>query len=84
MSDGPGRKPQVSDEEILAVFQKANDPVLMAQEVAEELPIGRRAVYDRLRKLESEGTIKSKKTGARSSVWWYPGYTDTSEYALRK
>lgn len=76
-NDGPGRRPRVSDEEILAVFEHADDPVLLASEVAEELSIGRRAVYDRLRKLESEGTLKSKKTGARSSVWWYPGYTDT-------
>ncbi|EMA66346.1 hypothetical protein C461_11949 [Halorubrum aidingense JCM 13560] len=76
-SDGPGRKPTVSDEEILAVFVNADDPVLMADEVAESLPIGRRAVYNRLRSLEEQGTLKSKKTGARSTVWWYPGYTGT-------
>jgi len=76
-SDGPGRKPTVSDEEILAVFVNAEDPVLMADEIAESLPIGRRAVYNRLRSLEEEGVLNSKKTGARSTVWWYPGYTDT-------
>ncbi|OYR56477.1 HTH domain-containing protein [Halorubrum halodurans] len=76
-SDGPGRKPTVSDEEILTVFVNAEDPVLMADEIAESLPIGRRAVYNRLRSLEEEGVLKSKKTGARSTVWWYPGYTDT-------
>ena len=78
-SDGPGRKPTVSDEEILAVFEKADDPVLMADEVAESLPIGRRAVYNRLRSLEEQGVIQSKKTGARSTVWWYPGYTVTEQ-----
>ena len=76
-SDGPGRKPTVSDEEILAVFVNADDPVLMADEVAESLAIGRRAVYNRLRSLEEQGTLKSKKTGARSTVWWYPGETST-------
>ena len=76
--DGPGRKPTVSDEEILVVFVNAEDPVLMANEVAKSLPIGRRAVYNRLRELEKEGKLKSKKTGARSTVWWFPGYTDTS------
>ena len=76
-SDGPGRKPMVSDEEILAVFVNAEDPVLMADEVAESLPIGRRAVYNRLRSLEDQGVLQSKKTGARSTVWWYPGYTCT-------
>ena len=76
-SDGPGRKPTVSDEEILAVFVNADDPVLMADEVAESLPIGRRAVYNRLRSLEDQGVLESKKTGARSTVWWYPGETST-------
>lgn len=59
------------------MFEHAIDPVLKAGEVAEQLPIGRRAVYDRLRALEEEGVLKSKKTGARSTVWWYPGHTDT-------
>jgi len=76
-SDGPGRKPTVSDEEILAVFVNAEDPVLMADEVSESLSIGRRAVYNRLRSLEDQGVLQSKKTGARSTVWWYPGYTAT-------
>jgi len=79
-SDGPGRKPTVSDEEILAVFENADDPVLMATEVAEPLPIGRRAVYNRLQSLEEDGILKSKKTGARSTIWWYPGYTSTEEF----
>jgi len=78
-SDGPGRKPTVSDEEILAVFEKSDDPVLMATEVAEPLPIGRRAVYNRLQSLEEGGVLKSKKTGARSTIWWYPGYTMTEK-----
>jgi len=78
-SDGPGRKPTVSDEEILAVFKDSNDPVLMATEVAEPLPIGRRAVYNRLQSLEEDGILKSKKTGARSTIWWYPGYTTTKQ-----
>ncbi|TKX83111.1 hypothetical protein EXE43_25945 [Halorubrum sp. SS5] len=78
-SDSPGRKPTVSDEEILAVFEKAEDPVLMSDEVAESLPIGHRAVYNRLRSLEEQGFLQSKKTGARSTVWWYPGYTVTDK-----
>lgn len=76
-SDSPGRKPTVSDKEILAVFVNAEDPVLMADEVAESLPIGRRAVYNRLCSLEDQGILRSKKTGARSIVWWYPGETNT-------
>lgn len=75
---GPGRKPRVSDEEILAVFREAEDPVLIASEVAEHLPIGRRGVYDRLEKLEDRGAVTSKKVGGRATVWWSPGDTLTS------
>jgi GTP-sensing pleiotropic transcriptional regulator CodY len=78
-SDGPGRKPTVSDEEILAGFENAEDPVLIADEVAESLLIGRRAVYNRLRSLEEQGNLKSKKTGVRSTVWWYSGHTTTDK-----
>lgn len=76
-NQGPGRKPQVSNEEILQVFRDAKDPVLIASEVSEQLPIGRRGVYERLKKLEEEGMLRSKKVGGRSTVWWYPGHTDT-------
>lgn len=75
--EGPGRKPQVSDQEILQVFQDADDPVLIASEVAEHLPIGRRGVYNRLKSLEEEDLLRSKKVGGRSTVWWYPGHTET-------
>mgnify|MGYP002763197637 CR=1 FL=1 len=78
-SDGPGRKPTVTDEEILTVFIESKDPVLMADEVAESLPIGRRAVYNRLKSLDKKGVLKSKKAGARSTVWWYPGHTATQD-----
>jgi predicted ArsR family transcriptional regulator len=76
--EGPGRKPRVLDEEILAVFREAEDPVLIASEVAEHLPIGRRGVYDRLEKLEERGAVTSKKVGGRATVWWSPGDTMTS------
>ncbi|WP_135851107.1 winged helix-turn-helix domain-containing protein [Halorussus salinus] len=75
--DKPGRKPQVSDDEILTIFQESEDPVLVASEVADQLPISRRGVYKRLKKLRDQGQIKSKKAGGRSMVWWYPGHTST-------
>lgn len=65
-----GRPPTVSDEEILDVFRGANDPVLIASEVAEELPIGRRGVYKRLESLAENGELGKKKIGGRGTVWW--------------
>lgn len=75
--DGRGPKPQVSDDEILQIFKDVEDPFLTASEVADELPIGRRGVYDRLKGLEETGMLKSKKVGGRTTGWWYPGYTST-------
>lgn len=72
-----GPKPQVSDDELLAVFVQSSDPVLTSTEVAEHVSIERRSVYDRLLKLEQSGRLQSKKVGGRTTVWWYPGHTDT-------
>lgn len=77
MENGPGRPPEVSDKEILQVFKQSDDPVLTASEIAGELDIGRRGLLSRLEKLETDGFLKSKKVGGRSTVWWYPGNTAT-------
>ncbi|WP_340099404.1 hypothetical protein [Salinibaculum salinum] len=37
-----------------------------------------RGIRDRLEKLEKEGTLESKKVGARAIVWWDPEHTTTS------
>jgi len=75
--NGPGRPPEVTDDEILTVFDTAATPVLTAPEVAEQLPIERRGLLARLDDLEERGFLRSKKTGGRSTVWWYPGHTAT-------
>jgi len=65
-----GRPPEVTDDEILDVFEEATEPVLIASEVAESLPIGRRGVYKRLEQLEDDGKLGRKKIGGRGTVWW--------------
>jgi len=70
----PGRKPRVSDEEILEVFQVVEEPVLTVGEIAGRLPIGRRGLHDRLKKLEEDGMLSSKLAG-QTMVWWSPEYT---------
>lgn len=77
MSDGPGREPMITDDEILEVFKSNPDPALTTSELAEVLPIGRRGILDRLKELEEQGVLKSKKVGGRSKIWWYPGHTAT-------
>lgn len=69
-SAGPGRKPRVSDDDLLAVFTNADDPVLTATEIAEKVPIGKRAVLKRLAILDEQDAVESKHVGARARVWW--------------
>jgi predicted ArsR family transcriptional regulator len=77
MSDGPGRTPDISDEEILDVFRSSSEPVLSTSEVAANFEITHRGVRDRLEKLEEKGVLESKKVGARAIVWWDPEHTST-------
>ena len=79
MSDGPGRKPEITDDEILNVFRSSSDPVLTTKEVASEFDITHRGVRDRLEKLEEEGKVGSKKVGARAKVWWDPEHVSVSD-----
>lgn len=69
---GPGRKPTVSDDEILQVFRNADDPVLTTIEVANGVDLGRRGTFDRLEQLADEGPLVMKKVGEKGAVWWYP------------
>ncbi|KZX48375.1 hypothetical protein [Haloarcula sp. K1] len=64
-----GRKPDVTDEEIIAVLAQATDPVLSTNEVAEQIPIKSNATQIRLKELRSEDRINGKQAG-RSWVWW--------------
>lgn len=72
MSDGskPGRKPRVTDEEILQLFRDTDDPVLSTGEIAAELPIERSGTYKRLSKLRDQGKLRGKKIGGRNTVYW--------------
>ena len=69
-NDSPGRKPRVTDSDILDVFQNTPDPVLSTAEVANALPIKRRGTLNRLRSLEEAGGLESKEIGGRNTVWW--------------
>ncbi|SDF05363.1 hypothetical protein [Halorientalis regularis] len=57
------------DENILGVFEGTDDPVLTTSEVAEELPIGKRATLNRLEDLVDRDELDSKDVGV-GRVWW--------------
>lgn len=79
MTDRPGPDPTVSDEQILELFRDSDDPVLTASEIADQVDLTRRNVLNRLKDLETEGALRSKKVGGRSTVWWLPGETATAD-----
>lgn len=67
---GPGRSERVTDDEILEVLRNATDPVLTTAEIADNIDIGQRATYDRLKQLAENGRVNTKQVGARTAVWW--------------
>lgn len=72
-----GRKRRVSNTEILRVFIETDRPVLTTGQIADELPIGKRQLQDRLVELYENGDIERESVGARSYIWWRPGHTST-------
>lgn len=60
---------QVTLNDVLAVFDSADVPVLTATEVAEQLDCSRPSAYNKLEQLVEEGSIEKKKVGARAVVY---------------
>ena len=60
----------VSDEEIVAAIDQAPSPVVTAADLEEVLPIGRRAIRERLLDLLDQDRVARKKVGGRAVVWW--------------
>ena len=65
-----GEDTSVSDKELLRIFAMSPDPVLSAPEISEHLPISNQAVNKRLRRMERDETLKSKKVGSAAKVYW--------------
>ena len=73
----PGRKPRVSNDEILALIERLTSeggrkrsPFVTADDLADELPITSRALRYRLDDLVEDGVIATRTVGSRAKVWW--------------
>jgi predicted transcriptional regulator len=65
-----GRKPTVSDYEILEIFVFSTDPFLHPTEIVDKVAIdSRQGVYKRLDDLEERGLLDSKKAGGARNFW---------------
>jgi predicted transcriptional regulator len=71
VTDNTGHK-QVTDEQIIGSVRKGDFPVATAKEIAADLPITRDAVNKRLRRLVSDGQLRSKKVGGAAKVYCTP------------
>ena len=70
-----GRKPRVTDEELITVIADhctLEDPVMTTAEIVGAVPLKTRAVQLRLNKLHEAGEIYAKDVGARGRIWWLP------------
>jgi PAS domain S-box-containing protein len=70
---------EVKNQEILNVFDHADDPVLSVEEIAGELPIDKGSVSYRLENMEQGGLLGSKKIGEHSVVWWVEPVPESTE-----
>lgn len=71
MSEDPimPRTKDISDDEILALFDEDDAPYMSAGELAETAGMSRQGMHDRLLDLYESGRVDRKKTG-RSVGWW--------------
>jgi len=58
------------DIEYLRPFAVSSDPVLSSKEIAERVDVSQQGAYSRLRALQADGYLNSKKVGARARVFW--------------
>lgn len=78
--DGPGRKPRISNQRVLDVFEDKRDRAepLTTSEVADIVNCHRKTAYNHLEDLVFEGQLKSKKVGS-GKVYWRPYFLDSAE-----
>jgi DNA-binding Lrp family transcriptional regulator len=60
---------KASDQDILKIFDRVGEP-MTAPELAEELPMTKEGITNRLKEMQKEGLVGRKEAGARAVVWW--------------
>ncbi|PSQ51617.1 winged helix-turn-helix domain-containing protein [Halobacteriales archaeon SW_8_65_20] len=66
----PGRKPTITDAEILRVVRLLPDPVVTANEISDEIDMTPQGVNSRLDDLVEDGYLRQKNVGSRAVVYW--------------
>lgn len=63
-------KRTVSDEEIINEMKTGTDPAFTTSELAEKFGMTTEGIRGRLKQLESQNQIQSKKPSSRTVLWW--------------
>lgn len=61
---------ELTEQDILKLFDESEEAFLTAPEIADQFSVTRQAVSQRLKRLEDEGLVESKKAGANAVGWW--------------
>jgi DeoR/GlpR family transcriptional regulator of sugar metabolism len=59
-----------SSKSILSILGQADDPVLTAAEMADELDVSRETARRKLTELHNKRKVGRKEVGARAVAWW--------------
>jgi uncharacterized membrane protein len=68
----PGRKPTVTDQEVIREIALRKGSIAVTSELTGALGMSRHGVNKRLQDLEGRGLLESKKAG-RTRIWWISG-----------
>lgn len=60
----------ITEQQILKVFDAADDPFLSASEIAEEVGVSAEGVRYHLKKMEASDLVGRKSIGAKAVGWW--------------
>lgn len=69
-----GGSDQVPLRAVLAVFERREDQArpLTASDIMDAVGCSRRTAHNKLNDLVEDGSLKTRKVGSRSRVWWVP------------
>lgn len=69
----------VTDESLLAHFERAVRPFQTAQSIADHFDLDRSQAYRRLQQLADDDALEKAKVGGRAVVWWLTDDAHTPE-----
>jgi predicted transcriptional regulator len=81
--DGTFEK-EVTEQAVLKMFDRADEPILTAKEIADELDTTSVTVTRHLKEMLDEDLVGRKETGARAVAWWAKVAPELSDEAKER